>query len=241
MWTYITELGDLYFALLVISLLLWSGKRRLGIGLSLVMVFDLFLNAGLKSFFHAPRPPGANRASYSFPSGHTQRISAITGYLREPWFLIFVLFVAYSRLALGVHYWQDVVAGAIIGLLEGYLLWKLWKKIPLKLEIRFHKYLFALAIIFSFIGIFLAIQNFPYLYLLGASIGLATGLTLHEHVKVKTTSNYAIGLAGFALILYFAYDSNGLQAYFLNYLLGFWVSYLSIKTMNVFNTSDSHA
>jgi len=58
---------------------------------------------------------------YSFPSGHTQHavcltILAVTSFPILAWVLVpFSLLIAMSRVALGLHYPTDVVAGAIIG------------------------------------------------------------------------------------------------------------------------------
>jgi undecaprenyl-diphosphatase len=67
--------------------------------------------------------------SYSFPSGHTLEVFAIAVALSIsipkkkiiiPLFL-WASLVAYSRMALGVHYPSDVIAGMIIGSLTGWL------------------------------------------------------------------------------------------------------------------------
>lgn len=239
MWSIITEAGDIYFGLLVVALILWSGKRRAGIGLTLLLLVDLFFNTGLKALFRMPRPPGVQGLAYSFPSGHTQRISALTTYLHEPWFLILILLVAYSRIALGVHYWQDVIAGLAIGLLEGHLIRRAWGKAPLELEKRASPYLFGIGIAFSLVGLGLAMAGFPFTYMVGSLVGLSTGLTLRERVHEMRASNLLVGFAGFVPLLYLAYTSTGLLAYLSNYLLGLWISYLGIRAMNILNSRSA--
>jgi undecaprenyl-diphosphatase len=60
-------------------------------------------------------------ASPSFPSGHatTAFAAAVALALLVPrwrwWALAFAAVVAYSRVYLGVHYWSDIVAGALLG------------------------------------------------------------------------------------------------------------------------------
>jgi undecaprenyl-diphosphatase len=63
----------------------------------------------------------------SFPSGHATTafaLAAVIGFVSPRWFrpmLAFASAIAVSRVALGVHYTSDVVAGAILGLLGAYL------------------------------------------------------------------------------------------------------------------------
>jgi undecaprenyl-diphosphatase len=62
----------------------------------------------------------------SFPSGHATTafaLAAVVGFVSPRWFypgLVFAAAVAVSRVALGVHYTSDVVAGAILGVLGAY-------------------------------------------------------------------------------------------------------------------------
>jgi undecaprenyl-diphosphatase len=74
--------------------------------------------------------------SYSFPSGHTLEAFAIAVSLsilfpKKRFIFLLILWamlVAYSRMALGVHYPSDVLAGALIGSLIGWLVPKAWRR-----------------------------------------------------------------------------------------------------------------
>lgn len=89
------------------------------------------LNQGLKAIFQRARPEFAvTYQSWSFPSGHAM-VSLITygllGYLAARtvprrfarWMIaaltLLVLFIGFSRIYLGVHYFSDVVAGYAAG------------------------------------------------------------------------------------------------------------------------------
>ena len=77
---------------------------------------DHFSTQGVE--VHAPRGTPSDRA---FPSGHTQTAFGAATYLSciypvgTPLFLLAALLVGLSRIALGVHYPLDVLAGAAIG------------------------------------------------------------------------------------------------------------------------------
>ena len=94
------------------------------------------INVALKYIFQRPRPIGADSllalTSYSFPSGHAMAATVLYGTLalfftsqvqstrlRLAFSLtaVFViLFVAFSRMYLGVHYLSDVLAGITEGI-----------------------------------------------------------------------------------------------------------------------------
>ena len=63
----------------------------------------------------------------SFPSGHATTafaLAAVLGFLSERWFypaLVLAAVIGVSRVALGVHYPSDVLAGAVVGLLGAYV------------------------------------------------------------------------------------------------------------------------
>lgn len=127
--------GDSWFWLagLFISWLFSSGAWRaravfLGVGL----VFMAAAVILLKFTIRRPRPEGEWGSIYritdphSFPSGHAARSAALAvmGLAIGPaWFgivlVIWAPWVGLSRVALGVHYLSDVLAGWLIGVLMG--------------------------------------------------------------------------------------------------------------------------
>jgi len=97
---------------------------------------------GIREFIHRHRPatavypapgaiPGVHETSYSFPSGHsvttTSVLFALLGSLalaRRAWWpwavaLLASLFVADTRLVLGVHWFSDVAFGLTLGITWG--------------------------------------------------------------------------------------------------------------------------
>ncbi len=135
----LTRLADdgIVWIVLAISLICFKQTRKMGITLSLALVLGLVVgNLGLKNLFARVRPydvkHGVNLlieklSDYSFPSGHTRCCfeSGMAMYLCDKRFgkVAFVLggLIGFSRMYLYVHYPTDVLAGALLGLLNGFI------------------------------------------------------------------------------------------------------------------------
>jgi len=92
----------------------------------------------LKFSIRRKRPAGdwgaiyRNTDPHSFPSGHAARafLIAVLGTLLGPTWLAVLLWiwaplVSLARVAMGVHYISDVIAGALVGILVALLGWQL--------------------------------------------------------------------------------------------------------------------
>jgi len=126
----LTIAGNLFIWLLIAAFLyIFKGKNYAAYYLSLLLVIWLVVY-GMKSLFMVPRPETGrilvDAAGYSFPSSHTalafgtatflHPVSGKSSYL----FWVFAIMMGISRVAVGVHYPSDVVAGAITGIILGY-------------------------------------------------------------------------------------------------------------------------
>lgn len=137
---FITRLGNGGFIWIVLAaiLLLCSRKRRSGIILAAALMVDLILcNGILKNLFSRIRPFDVNTAiqlllaapeDFSFPSGHTAAAFASAAALyfageKKLWrpVLVLALLMAFSRLYLYVHYPTDILGGMAVGVLAGYI------------------------------------------------------------------------------------------------------------------------
>ena len=142
MMVLLTRLADdgIVWIVLAIALICFKQTRKMGITLGLALLLGLIVgNLGLKNLFARPRPYDVNPDivdhmlierlfnSYSFPSGHTRCCfeSGMAMFLCDKRFgkVAFVLggFIGFSRIYLYMHYPTDVIAGALLGLLNGFI------------------------------------------------------------------------------------------------------------------------
>lgn len=118
----------------VLGWLLWRRLPRLALFVLVTVAGSALLNRVVKAAVARSRPvlpdPVAHADGMSFPSGHAQ--AAVVGYavlllvllpvLRGGWrpaatvvAVLMVLGIGFSRVALGVHYVSDVLAGYVLG------------------------------------------------------------------------------------------------------------------------------
>jgi membrane-associated phospholipid phosphatase len=114
--------------------LAWRGHRRLAAFVVVTMVGNSLLNTVVKLAVDRARPvlpnPVAHATGLSFPSGHAQAavvaysvlllvfLRSFHGLWRRVAIVVAVLMVlgiGFSRMALGVHYASDVLAGYVLG------------------------------------------------------------------------------------------------------------------------------
>ncbi|MCF0134166.1 MAG: phosphatase PAP2 family protein [Blautia sp.] len=135
----VTKLGDngVFWIVCALVLLFIPKTKRMGIAIAVSLILELLIcNILLKPLVARVRPCDVNTAftllvsrpvDYSFPSGHTcasfAAMSAILFSKNRLWIpaAVIAVVVAFSRLYLYVHYPSDVLAGALLGMLCGWL------------------------------------------------------------------------------------------------------------------------
>ena len=148
--SYTTTFISLSMALIVlITAIITKSKPLLKqfFTLAVVLILVAIVSQGLKALIFRERPfvthPHIEKlseaGSSSFPSGHTLEAFAVATALSLlfsrkkvviPVF-IWAILVAYSRMALGVHYPSDVLAGIILGTFIGWIVpWMFRRFIP---------------------------------------------------------------------------------------------------------------
>lgn len=135
-------LGTEEFYILILPILYWCIDSKLGIRVGVIMLFSSGLNFIFKIVFTAPRPYWISskvkalwgEIYFGIPSGHAQQAVAVWGimaaYLRRGWgwitAIFFILMIGLSRTFLGAHFFVDMIAGWLIGLLLLWFFIKYW-------------------------------------------------------------------------------------------------------------------
>lgn len=137
--TFITGLGDsgkIWIACTIL-LLLFPRTRKAGLAMGIALALEIVCcNVILKPFVARVRPCDINTSihllierplDYSFPSGHTASSFAAAFALyfgrKKLWIPAVILagLIGFSRLYLYVHYPTDIIAGALIGIMMGWI------------------------------------------------------------------------------------------------------------------------
>jgi dolichol kinase len=130
---------SIYLLIASITIIEFRKSKKKGYFTFMILILSLIINTLLKYIFNVSRPyekienfnPAYAESSPSFPSGHTQlgfTAAALSSNYRTI-FYIWAFLISISRIVLGVHYLSDVVVGAILGYLIGFITMKNEKRI----------------------------------------------------------------------------------------------------------------
>lgn len=130
-----TAFGTLYHFIMLLAVLIAFSHFSLAYKLIMGQVIMYMFSIPLKIFLFNNRPKKMNYENIiekieasSFPSVHTMRIFFVSSVLVSTFnnlmlsviLVALSLLVGYSRIYLKRHYYSDVIAGAIIGIITGY-------------------------------------------------------------------------------------------------------------------------
>ena len=145
-FTKMSYIGEIEVVLSIMAVIYWCVSKKYGNYLLMGWSANRILNGFLKVTACAYRPwirdprivPDAEAlkaaTGYSFPSGHSVNAASLYGggVIRKEFpkilriiFGLIVVFIAFSRIYLGVHTPQDIIVGALSGLLVMWLISKL--------------------------------------------------------------------------------------------------------------------
>ena len=144
----------LLFFFLIFKSLGWKKGLSLIILTAVLITFSDQFTVFIKNYFERLRPNRdssineiirvlKNNKSFSFLSGHATTSTAVSLFmhlsLKKDYkytilFFIWHLLFAYSRIYIGVHFPIDVITGALLGLLIGFIFYSLSLKLLLKID-----------------------------------------------------------------------------------------------------------
>lgn len=135
---FITTLGDMgmIWIALIIIMLLFKKTRKFAFLCALALISEYFINdMVLKNLIARDRPFIQHDldilihapSGYSMPSGHSASSFVMAGMFllnkQKGRYLVLILaiLIAYSRVYLNVHYFSDIIIGALLGLSIAYI------------------------------------------------------------------------------------------------------------------------
>ena len=201
----ISFLGEQYVYIVVLGIIYYAYDKKLGEYLAFTLFFTGLFNNTLKLVVNAQRPyekypdratnlrPGTS-TGHSFPSGHTQNFTAFLFaegfYVKKARFFVIAsvlaALMAISRMYLGVHFLEDVLASILLGILTAYVISKFFFTLDDK---KLHRLYLIVIVIFT-----------PFVFLLGEedlvkAYGLMVGFfgaVLFEKKHVQFTMDVSL-------------------------------------------------
>lgn len=234
LWRFVDTFG---FSLILVVTIWYLFNRPVGIRILYIALLSAALNKFLKGFFGLPRPCQIDPSlglrcllSPGFPSGAAQTAMLIAGIafleskskaLRSI-AVLFALFLSYSRIYLGVHFFTDILGGWAVGA----LLLLVYAKVFPMVEKSWRRYIFLFPVLL------LVIAQAKISRLFGYSVGIAIGLLAYEKVKRHWKDSVSIRLVQLASVLIGEFGILKLMDHYSQYVTllsifaGIWLSFL---------------
>ncbi len=231
-WDYV---DSAWFILIFVATIMYFFNRKEGISLLFIFIISGIVNVLLKKYFEIPRPCHIDPSvgiicyqSFAFPSGAAQTAAIIVGIayakcrqnITKIIAGLFALFLCFSRVYLGLHYFTDILAGIVVGIGLVILYLKLF---PL-LEKHWTKFAFGLSVLCLALG---GMKMLPQAaMILGIGVGLWLGknntLSHSKQIRILTLFVVIIGSSG---LLYLGETFPYIKP-LATLFAGFWFTYL---------------
>lgn len=189
-WSNLTILGDGLVVAVLFLPLVWRRPDLIWAGL-IAAALSTFLHELIDGFVHMPRPPavleegtfnviGRPYRVGSFPSGHTTTLATWAAVLalgsrsRSGWVLPIVVGIlgGFSRIAVGVHWPADVLAGFVLGWVSALVGLRLAARFPGGQGPRTQKVVGALLLICGVVLLIIDHTGYPDVLLVQRSLAL---------------------------------------------------------------------
>lgn len=235
-------LGHPGFWVIVAAFFYWSNREKDSFYLMFLIGITGAVVGVLKEFFQIPRPSASeyrvldSYESYGFPSGHASLASSAAAYFWnsvKKWkylLIAMVITVAYSRMYLGAHFFSDVVAGTVLGIILGIAVLKFRKKTE-HMHFKISKAKEELLLFAAVIASIAVIYFFREIVLSAIFIGYFAGYLLWKEMNLQQTGKSwkrkILGFAGLSVFAYSWISSQNTETAFISLLLaGLWISFI---------------
>ncbi|PAT02018.1 hypothetical protein CI105_03925 [Candidatus Izimaplasma bacterium ZiA1] len=215
-FSFISFLGEQYIIIAVLGFLYWTYNKKFGETVAITIAVSGVFNNLIKVIVGAKRPfleypdrvdnlrPGTSTGN-SFPSGHTQGFStmlfSIAFYIKKLFIVstLLVILMMLSRMFLGVHYLEDVIVGAALGIMVAYIIGHFINKFYDDKDKLFRFYNYLMIGFFPFVFLFKSDDLFK---TYGMLIGLILAITFEYKFvnfdmnisRIKKLIRYFVGL-----------------------------------------------
>ncbi len=195
-FSFISFLGEEYVYILIFGIVYYTYDKKMGEFMAITLGLSATVNTIIKNIVAAPRPfqkypdlvenlRPETAGGKSFPSGHTQNFSTVlfsaSFFTKKKMFFIvstiLVIFMMLSRMYLGVHFLEDVIVAAVLGLGIAYLMYFVYDKYHAD-TVRLHRlYVLFIIVILPFVVI---INGEDFFKSYGLLIGFVVGIMIEK-------------------------------------------------------------
>jgi len=256
----VSTLGNPLTWFVIAAYFYWKGQRRRAFHMILLTMIASVLSGTLKNFFQRPRPSmdglikfpsSLGKATeffskYSLPSGHSTIMGAFYGFFRRQVskkqnIILFIALIAVgiARLYLQVHYLTDVLAGMLLGLFLGEIVFHVEKRFGEELHSLEYPHGKVGLVLICIVLIVAILAHMPLVAMtpLGFFLGHFYSMHRKKHKTEFVWRKEIVGFGGLGAIGLSGIYAPPIAQEALFFILGLWVTLLYPRIYNRFMTS----